>query len=199
MIAIKQTTLDNEEIGYIANGYEDENLHDHPFDFTFTQERILNTNTSVGFVPFTRACFENENVMHELNQKYTNTDVERKYEEYQYAEKKLKDKGFRVEGLFDVEIATSASIKRNEREEDQTVELLKQKGLFSASGISRNIGSICVPCPSVTIPQRTQLKNQQDKKDHIAKDKTENLKKKYSIAREVLYDWKQKIFFLIVS
>jgi len=149
-IAIKQPTLGNKDLGYIVNGCEGEKLHDRPFDFTFTQERILNADAHVSFVPFTRVCFKNKNVRHEMNQEHTNTDIERINEECQDAKKKLKDEGFRVEGLFDVEIVTSASVKQKEREEDHTVELLKRKGPFSASGIYRNIGSMCVSCPSVT-------------------------------------------------
>jgi len=131
-IAIKKPTLGNEDLGYIVNGCEVEKLHDCPFDFTFTQERILNANACVGCVPFTRACIKYKNVSHNFNQEDINTDIERINEEYQDAKKKSKDEGFRMEGLFDVEIATSTSVKLKEREEDQMAELLKRMDVFSA-------------------------------------------------------------------
>ena len=64
--ALKQPTLNNDDIAYIVNGREGEKLHERPFDFTFTEQRIMKCNARVGFVPFTRACLKNKHVAHEI-------------------------------------------------------------------------------------------------------------------------------------
>ena len=48
--ARKQPTLTNEDLGYIVNGREGELLQDRLFDFTMTEERILNCNPRV-YIP----------------------------------------------------------------------------------------------------------------------------------------------------
>ena len=93
-------------------------------------------------------------MQHKLNQGNKNEEVERINEEYHQAKKLLKDQGFRVEGIFDVKIATATSIRQREIEEEQTAVLLKRKGSFLASGIYRRTVSIYVSWPSVTKAQR---------------------------------------------
>lgn len=101
---------------------------------------------------------------HELNQGNENEEVERINEKYHHAKKELKDQGFRVEVLFYVKIAIATRFERNEREEEQTAVLLKWKGVFSVSGIYRNIGSMCVSFPSVIKAQRQKPQQQQVEK-----------------------------------
>ena len=50
--------------------------------------------------------------------------------EYYMAKRELKDLGFRTEGIFDLQLLTFTSVKRNEWEEDQTMKFLKKKGAF---------------------------------------------------------------------
>ena len=104
----------------------------------------MKCNAKVGFVPFTRACLKNKNVRHELGQKESNDDTEKVVNEYYLAKRELKDLGFRTEGIFDVQLSTATSLKRKEREEDQSRTLLKKKGAFSASAIYANLGTMCV-------------------------------------------------------
>ena len=176
-IAMKPPTLGNNDLSYIVNGCEGDKLNDHPFDFTFIKERILNVNARVGYVPFTRACLKNKHVRHDLGQGVKNEKIEQVNEDYHKAKKELKDQGFRVEGIFDATIATSTSIKRKEREDDQTQALLKRKGAFSASGIYTNMGSMCVSCPAVTQAQRQYLEEEEAEKNRIIKKSNDTLSK----------------------
>lgn len=89
------------------------------------------------------------------------------HKDYLKANDELKDQGFRVEGFFDVTIATSTSIKRKEREDDQAHTLQKRKGAFSSSRIYTNMGSMCVSAPAVTQAQMQQLDQDEKEKNQI--------------------------------
>mmetsp|Transcript_7811 Transcript_7811/g.9089 ORF Transcript_7811/g.9089 Transcript_7811/m.9089 type:complete len:275 (+) Transcript_7811:1191-2015(+) len=166
-VAMKQPTLDNDDLSYIVNGCEGELINDRPFDFTFEKDRIIKANERVGYVPFTRAYLKNKHVKHGLGQREKNEEIEQVNEDYHKAKIELKDQGFRVDGIFDVTIATSTSIKRKEREDDQAHALMKRKGAFSVSGTYTNMGSMCVSWPAVTQVQRQQLEQEEKEKNRI--------------------------------
>ena len=206
--ALKPPTLNNTDLAYIVNGREGEKLHLRPFDMTFTEERIMKCNAKVGFVPFTRACLKNKNVRHELGQKESNDDTEKVVNEYYLAKRELKDLGFRTEGIFDVQLSTATSLKRKEREEDQSRTLLKKKGAFSASAIYTNLGTMCVSSPSITKVQRMQLEQEQALKEAaLQKKQIGNDKKLAGAIKAVLkhkngekmlqVDWKVLVSYIL--
>ena len=57
-IIMKSSTLGNDYLVYIVNGCKGELLKDRPYDFKFTEQRILKSNAYVGYVLFTRACLK---------------------------------------------------------------------------------------------------------------------------------------------
>ena len=67
--AIRQPTLNNDNLAYIVNSREGEKLDQRPFDFTFVPKRIMKCNAKVGFALFTRACLKNKM----LDTKWDNT------------------------------------------------------------------------------------------------------------------------------
>ena len=143
----------------------------------------MKCSARVGFVLFTRACLKNKYVRHEIGQREKNEDVEKVSNDYFNAKKELKDNRFRVDGIFDVHITTATSVKRKEREQDQTAVLLQRKGAFSASAIYTNIGTMCVSCPSVTKAQIMQLKHELKEKVQVQQKKKSGSDKKLESAR----------------
>ena len=206
--ALKQPTLNNDDLAYIVNGREGEKLHERPFDFTFTEQRIMKCNARVGFVPFTRACLKNKHVTHEIGQREKNEDIERMNNEYHKAKRELKDQGFRVDGIFDVQITTATSIKRKQREEEQVRALIKRKGAFSASSIYTNLGSMCVSSPSVTKAQRIQIEQEAEKRRKALQKKQTGKNRKLAGAINAVMkhtnnekilntDWKALVMYIL--
>ena len=119
--ARKMPKLTNEDLGFIVNGYPEDNISKKPFQSTFTKEKIRECFRRVGYVPFTRRCLQNKNIRHELQDgdEEKSKQIAEIVEEYEDVKNKLRSLGFKVDGIFDAEIEVAPVIRREEEEEKQ--------------------------------------------------------------------------------
>ena len=90
----------------------------------------MKCNKKFGFAPFTRACFKNKNVRHEVGQRKKNEDVGKITGECYKAKRELKDQGFRIEGIFDDQIVSAITVEKRQQEYKKTTMLLRRGGLY---------------------------------------------------------------------
>ena len=168
---MKQPKLTNDDLPDIVT---------EPFYSCFTNEKIMNCFSHVGYAPFTRKALQNPNIRHELNvsnQNDKSTQMENIVAEYNETKDKLKNLGFRGEGIFDAEIDCAPVIQRSTEEKEQIQALVWKKKAFSASGIYNNIGTMCVTSGAVLKAQRSQMEiyarelAEKDRKRRIAERK----------------------------
>ena len=69
----------------------------------------------------------------------------------------MNKEGINTEGIFDADIPTATNIIRNETEDKHVKALIKSKGVFSASSIYTNVGTMCITSGAVLKAQRYQL------------------------------------------
>jgi hypothetical protein len=124
--------LDFNNLLTIVNGRPKDLARDRPFDFNFTEEKILWLWAKFGFVPFTRNFLNNKRVRKELGQQNKDVGLENLQERYDILVDSVKEYGFNP-GIFYAIIPTAAQVNRAETEEEQVKTLIKA-GTFFASG-----------------------------------------------------------------
>ena len=66
--SITKVKLSNLDLGHVINGFPGDPVELRPFDFCFTQEKIIKTWIKVGFMPHTGNAALDHKVRHELGE-----------------------------------------------------------------------------------------------------------------------------------
>ena len=182
---MKNPCLKNEDLPMIVNGFPGDPFHKRPFASTFTPEKIVNCFERVGYAPFTRKCLESKYVRHELGEEHgASEELEKLVEDYERAKEDLRRDGFNVDGIFNAEIDTATTRRRQEKEDEQVKALVSRRAAFSASAIFQNIGTMCITDRAVIRAQKQQLLEFERKKNEQARKKNREQENRLVSAQE---------------
>jgi len=101
--SITKVKLSNLDLGHVVNGFPGDPVELRPFDFCFTQEKIIKTWIKVGFMPHTGNAASDPKVRHELGEGGAPMEqlvrMEQLVKDYNESAQRLTDMGFNGEVL----------------------------------------------------------------------------------------------------
>ena len=194
--SITKVKLSNLDLGHVINGFPGDPVELRPFDYCFTQEKIIKTWIKVGFMPHTGNAALDPKVRHEMGDggapEEQRVRMEQLVEDYEKSAQRLTELGFNG-AVLDLKPKTvSANSSALTRNEDELVEEIMSKGLVSKAGGLFKAGVIIANCRVVTAAARRgeALKHQAEAdavQKHEAKAKSD-----LSSARDAYRRWEDK-------
>jgi len=156
--SITKVKLSNLDLGHVINGFPGDPVELRPFDFCFTQEKIIKTWIKVGFMPHTGNVVLDPKVRHELGEGGAPEEqlvrMEQLVKDYNDSVQRLTDLGFNGEVLDLKPKTVTANSSALTRDENELVEEILSKRLISKAGGLFKAGVIIANCKAVTVAAR---------------------------------------------
>jgi hypothetical protein len=188
--------LSNLDLGNVINGFPGDPLVLCPFDFCFTQEKIIKTWIKVGFMPHTGNAALDQKVHHKLVEGGAPVEagvrMEKLVEDYAERRQKLMVLGFNGEVLdLKPKMATANSSVLAKDEEELIKEIMEKKIISKAGGLYK-VGVIIANCRVATqAAQQDQASKRQMDAEAIQKCKAKE-KSDLTLARDAFQCWVDK-------
>ena len=194
--SITKVKLSNLDLGHVINGFPGDPVELRPFDYCFSQEKIIKTWIKVGFMPHTGNAALDPNVRHEIGDGGAPEEqqvwMEQLVEDYEKSAQRLTELGFNS-AVLDLKPKTvSANSSALTRDEDELVEEIMSKGLVSKAGGLFKAGVIIANCRVVTTAaRRGEALKHQAEADAVRK-RQDKAKSGLSSAQDAYKRWEDK-------
>ncbi len=130
--SITKVKLSNLDLGHVINGFPGDPVELQPFDFCFTQEKIIKTWIKVGFMPLTGNVALDPKVGHELGEGGAPEEqlvrIEQLVKDYNDSAQRLTDLGFNGKVLDLKPKTVTANSSALTRDEHNLLKKLCQRG-----------------------------------------------------------------------
>ena len=194
--SITKVKLSNLDLGNVINGFPGDPVELRPFDFCFTQEKIIKTWIKVGFMPHTGNAALDPKVRHELGEggapEEDRVRMEKLVDDYAERRKRLTELGFNGE-VLDLKPKTVSSTSTDlSKDEEALVKEIVEKKIISKAGGLYKVGVIIANCRAVTKAARQDhVSRLQSSAEAIQKRKAKE-KSDLALARGAFQRWVNK-------
>ena len=189
--SICNVSLSNRDLGNIVNGFPGDPIENRPFDYCFTQEKIIKSWVAVGFMPMTGNAANDPKVRYELGDggapQEALTRMNKLVEDYSTSATTLTRQGYNG-GVLDLKprvVVENTVLADNEAQVDHIV---KNKLITSAGGLYK-AGIVIANCDVVIDASKRSAVEAEELKEKAVQKKIEKQESIQAEAKMAFAAW----------